>query len=113
MNSSPFFQAYSSQGALRILLQGSALLFILVLPFADPSWHPEGWNIILGAVVPAMAPIIFILLMFDVLMCAVLKSDSEDAAEIAKFGFSIKTHLIVGFVLIGLWLASVQGALFA
>lgn len=105
-------QQLINQGVLRFLLQIVALIFIFALPFAEPSWHPKGEDILLGAVVPAMSPIIFILLMLDVLMCAVWKADSEDPEEVTRLAFAIKTHLVVGAVLIGLWLASFQDALF-
>ncbi len=101
-----------NQGTLRLLLQAVALLFILALPFAEPAWQPTGADIVMGAVVPAMAPIIFILLMLDVLMCVIWKSDSTDEEEIARFRFAIKAHLSVGAVLIVLWLLSFQDALF-
>ena len=100
------------QGTLRILLQGLAVALIFVVPFAEPSWHPDGWEIVLGAVIPAVAPISFILLMLDVMMCAVWKSDSSDATEVSRLGFAIKTHLVVGAVLILLWINSFSDALF-
>lgn len=107
-----FLRPLLQQGVLRFLLQCVAVGFILVLPFAEPAWHPKGADILLGAVVPAMAPIIFILMMLDVLMCVVWKSDSSDEIEIARLAFTIKTHLAVGGVLILLWIASFQDALF-
>ena len=101
-----------NQGALRLLLQGAAFVFILALPFAEPAWQPTGADILMGAVVPAMAPIMFILLMLDVLMCVIWKSDSSDDLEIARFAFTIKANLTVGGVLIFLWFLSFQDALF-
>lgn len=101
-----------SQGALRLLLQSGAVLLILALPFAEPKWHPQGWDLIPGAVIPALAPIIFVLLMLDVMMCAIWKSDSEVQAEIATLSFAIKTHLTVSAVLALFWLSIFSGALF-
>jgi hypothetical protein len=101
-----------SQGVLRLLLQSGAVFLILALPFAEPQWHPQGWDLVPGAVIPALAPIIFILLMLDVMMCAIWKSDSEDQTEVATLGFAIKTHITVGAVLILLWLNSFSGTLF-
>ena len=87
-------------------------MFILALPFAEPAWHPTGADLILGAVVPAMAPIIFILLMLDSLICVIWKGETEDQSKIAKFIFSIKANFVVGAVLICLWILSFQDALF-
>tara|TARA_R110002072_G_scaffold59158_4_gene150728 strand:- start:88 stop:432 length:345 start_codon:yes stop_codon:yes gene_type:complete len=100
-----------SQGVLRILLQSSALILIAVLPFAEPKWNPVGWDILPGAVIPAVAPIIFILLMLDVMMCAVWKADTQDQQEAARLSFAIKTHLIVGVVLMLFWFNSFSTAL--
>lgn len=100
------------QSALRAALQFVALMFIFVLPFAEPAWHPKGSDIVLGAVVPAMAPIIFILLMLDSLMCAVWKSESQSEEAAAKLAFSLRANLTVGIVLILFWIASFQDALF-
>jgi len=101
-----------SQGVLRLLLQSTAGVLILALPFSEPKWHPEGWDLVPGAVIPALAPIIFILLMLDVMMCAIWKSDSEDQTEVTRLAFAIKTHVSVGAVLILLWLNSFSGTLF-
>ena len=100
-----------SQGVLRLLLQSMALILIAALPFAEPKWNPIGWDILPGAVIPAVTPIIFILLMLDVMMCAVWKADTEDQQEAASLSFAIKTHLIVGGVLMLFWFNSFNTAL--
>ena len=105
-------QNLKTQGALRISLQIVAIVFLAVLPFAEPSWQPKGPDILLGAVVPAMAPIIFILLMLDSLMCVVWKAENPDETETAILSFALKANLTVGFVLIVSWLLSFQDALF-
>lgn len=101
-----------SQGALRLILQAAAVLVIFILPFAEPGWHPKGADIFLGAVIPAIAPILFILLMLDVMMCAIWKADSQIEAEVLRFGFAIKAHLFVGGLLILFWINSFSEALF-
>jgi len=101
-----------SQGVLRILLQSTAIVVIVAVPFSEPKWNPIGWEIVPGAVIPALAPILFILLMLDVMMCAVWKADTEDQNEAARLSFAIKTHLTVGATLMALWINSFSGALF-
>ncbi len=101
-----------NQDTLRLLLQIAALFFVLVLPFAEPSWHPKGSDIFLGAVVPAVAPIIFILLMLDSLMCFVWRSENDVEEERQKLTFAARANFTVGFVLISFWIASFQDALF-
>ena len=57
------FERVKAMGVLRNLLHLLALIFILILPFAEPQWHPEGgWELLMGAMVPATAPIVFIIL---------------------------------------------------
>lgn len=107
-----FLGKLKDQGTLRLLLQSVAVGLIFVVPFAEPTWHPDGWEILLGAVIPALAPISFVLLMLDVMMCAIWKADSREPAEIARLGFAIKVHLTVGAVLILLWINSFSGILF-
>lgn len=95
-----------------MLLQSTAVVMTVAVTFSEPKWHPIGWDLIPGAVIPAVAPIIFILLMLDVMMCAIWKADTEDQSEAARLSFSIKTHLVVGAALILLWANSFSGALF-
>ena len=70
-----------------------------------------GWDVLLGAVVPALAPLIAIVLMFDVLMCWVRKTDSEDPEEIARFGFAIKAHSLIAVILFLAWMTAFSDAL--
>lgn len=105
-------QNFKNQDLLRTLLQFVALGFILALPFAEPTWHPSGSEIILGAVVPAIAPIIFILLMLDSLICVIWRGETEDQFQTRKLTFSLRANFIIGFALIFLWITSFADALF-
>ena len=85
---------------------------MLALPFSQPSWHPQGLEIITGAVIPAVAPMIIILIMLDILMSKVWQSDSVEPAEKKRFGRIIKTHLIVATLLFLFFLEAFNEALF-
>ena len=103
---------YKSIGVLRIMLHMLAVGFMLVLPFAKHMWHPQTTQeLIMGAIVPATAPIVFIIIMFDILMSTVMKSDAEEeqAFVLARI---IKWHLLVGFCLLGMWLLIFTDSLF-
>ena len=94
------YQSWKSLGLLRNMLHLVALLLILVLPFADPMWHPETvYELFMGAIIPATAPIVFVVIMFDVLMSSVMKSGYE-SDETLYFGRVIKWHLAIGFTLL-------------
>lgn len=98
---------------LRNLLHLLAIVFILMLPFAEPMWHPEGgWELLMGAMIPATTPIIFIIMMFDLLMTNVMQSGADESALAVK-GLIARTHLAIGGVMMVLWGMSFSGALFA
>lgn len=98
-------------GTLRNLLHLTALLFILVLPFSEPKRVLEGWDLFFGGIVPATAPLVFIVMMFDVMMANVLKSEGdEERRKILQR--VIRWHLVLGFLLVALWLWSFEEVLF-
>ena len=90
-------------GALRGLLVLLTLLIILAMPFADVSQAPSGWGVIRSAVLPAAGPIIFMVLMLDLLMCQVFKVDAGEERR-ADLNFIIKIYLILAALLLLVWL---------
>jgi hypothetical protein len=106
-------EKYKAMGVLRNLLHLLTIAFILMLPFAEPMWHPEGTQeLVMGAMIPATAPIIFIIMMFDLLMVKVMQSGAE-APMLAVQGLIVRTHLVTGGIMMLLWAMSFSGALFA
>jgi len=106
------WESWKSIGLLRNMLHLVALLLILVLPFAEPVWNPETTKeLFLGAIIPATAPIVFIVIMFDVLMSTVMKSgyESDNSAYYSRI---IRWHLIVAITLLVMWILSFTDALF-
>ena len=101
-----------SMGPLRVMLHGLAILFIAVLPFSEPSWNPQGFDIILAAVVPAVAPMVFIVIMLDVLMSKVWQSDSTDPDVKKHYSTIIRTHMAIASLLLLLWLEAFSEVLF-
>lgn len=98
-------------GFLRNLLHILAVAFILVLPFSEPKRILEGWDLFFGGIVPATAPLIFVVMMFDVMMCQIMKGDGPEENR-ARFTRIVRVHLGLGFVLICLWLYSFEAVLF-
>ncbi len=99
-------------GLLRNMLHGLAFTFLLILPFTEPSWNPRGWDIILGAVIPALVPMTFVIIMLDTLMCKVYQTDAQDLQKKQRYGLIVKTNLLIGFILLLTWLAALNDALF-
>ncbi len=105
------FERVKAMGVLRNLLHLLALIFILILPFAEPQWHPEGgWELLMGAMVPATAPIVFIIMMFDLLMLKVMRSGAN-ADQLEIEGLISRTHLGIGGLLMFMWILSFSGVL--
>lgn len=104
------WQKFREMGLLRNLLQGLAVLFIAVLPFSEPARILEGWKLVTGGIIPALAPLVFVVMMFDVLMSNVLKDDGSDEKGIILRRV-IRTNTILGLILIGLWLFSFRNVL--
>lgn len=101
-----------SMGGMRYMLHGLAIAFMIVLPFAEPTWNPRGWDVVLGAVVPAVSLLVFIVIMLDVLMSKVFQSDAQDTAVKNHYGFIVKANLGIAILLMLFWLSAFREALF-
>jgi hypothetical protein len=100
-----------AMGVLRNLMHLLAIFFILVLPFAKPLYHPEGaWELLMGAMIPATAPIIFVIMMFDLLMINVMQSGADDQ-QLQSKSLITRTHLLLGGLLLIVWLLAFNGIL--
>ena len=94
------------------MLHGLAYVLIIILPFSDPSWNPEGASLMLGAVIPAIAPIVAIIIMMDVMMCKISQSDSPDQEVKLKYRNIALLNLATAFLLTGFWIYTFSQALF-
>jgi hypothetical protein len=76
------FRYWLSQlGWLRSLLAGVVLLLMFLAPSSGAQQSLVGWNFVTNVLSPALAPIVFMVLLFDVLMATVLASDAEPALQ--------------------------------
>jgi hypothetical protein len=73
------------------------------MPFADVRLPPHGWGLLFGAVLPAAAPMVLMVLMLDVLMCQVLKSDADPARR-SRLNFALGLNLLSIGLLLLTWL---------
>ncbi len=69
-------------GPLRGMLAAAVLLLIAVAPFAgSEESYKTGWEVIRGAVAPALAVIFAFVLPLDILMSLIFMTDQEEAGR--------------------------------
>ena len=88
-----------SNGLLRNLLHGTAVIFIILMPMASFPGYNDDWNLFFGGVLPATAPILIILIMLDVMINQIWK-DGETPERREHLNFIIKTDLVVASALL-------------
>jgi hypothetical protein len=88
-------------GALRILLIATALLVAFLSPEPGTSVDLEGWGIVPTAVVPASTPLLFMVLMFDFMMCRIRMSDASVRQKFSNIGY---LELATAIFLLIMWL---------
>lgn len=90
---------FQSIGLLRGMLDLTALLCALLLPFAHLPGYESSWNLFFSGVLPACAPIVIIVIMLDVMMSQVWKSEAS-AERITALNRIIKVHCVVAGLLL-------------
>ncbi|MBA3582670.1 MAG: hypothetical protein H0W44_09490 [Gammaproteobacteria bacterium] len=90
-------------GFLRLALLAMCWSTSLAAVYTAVFRPAEGWGFALGIFVPAIAPVLFMVVMLDVLMCQVFKA--EAAAEIqAKMQWMTWVNFVSAMVLLLTWL---------
>lgn len=93
-----------AMGVLRNGLHGIAVLFTLLMPFAGGPDYSDTWDLFFSGILPATAPIVVVLIGLDIMMCSIWRSEAT-AERAAVLSSIIRTHWVVGAVLLGAWLA--------
>ena len=99
------FELLKKLGLLRIFLMLSAVVAILTGLYSMKIDVHEGWSEVPQAFLPAMSPIIFFLVLFDMMMNKIRISDAresgENNGELGRFQFINKLYgiLVIGIVL--------------
>ena len=88
-------------GALRLILIALALLIAFLAPEPGTSVNLKGWHVITTLVAPAMAPLAFMVLMFDFMMCRIRMSDEKVKSKYKNIGF---IELATALFLFIMWL---------
>jgi hypothetical protein len=100
-----------SIGVLRSMLDGLGIVYILLMPFSSPKRVLEGWDLFWGGILPATAPLIIVVIFFDVMMSQVLKGEA-DAERQQQLTLITRVHLSVASLLLLFWLYSFRNVLF-
>jgi hypothetical protein len=89
-------------GALRIMLVilALALLFAAPAPGTRPDYH--GWGMVPTLIVPTLVPIVFMVLLLDVMMSAVFMVDKR-GPERARLKYIIFLQLLIAATLMVVW----------
>ena len=88
-------------GALRFLLISAALIIAFMSPEPGTAVNINGWKIVPTAVIPASAPIIFLVLMFEFMMCRIRMSDEAVQKKFSTIGH---IEIAVALFLLIMWL---------
>lgn len=88
-------------GILRIILIAAAILLALFSTEPGTAAARSGWQIIPSLVMPAMTPLVFMVLLFDFMMCRIRMSD--DAVR-KKFSNISYIEIAVALFLLLMWL---------
>lgn len=90
-----------SFGALRIALIIAAVLLLFIRPAPGTSAARSGFEIIPTLIAPAMVPIVFMVLLFDIMMCRIRMSEEDVRKKFQNISF---TEIIIASILFIFWL---------
>lgn len=103
------FPDFKTFGPLRALLLALVLALVALRPFADGPITYSGWMVVPTLVVPAVAPIVFFVLLLELMMVRIFYSAAQDETR-AGYGRVLRLELIVLVIFVLAW-ASYYGAL--
>ncbi len=90
-------------GPLRTALVGTVLTSVIFSFFSHGQVTYSGWPMVPTLIVPALTPIVFFVLAFDVMMSSILFADSIDAAR-SRYKTILLTEIALLITLFGSWL---------
>ncbi|MEM7019125.1 MAG: hypothetical protein AAF512_17510 [Pseudomonadota bacterium] len=94
---------FNKFGALRIMLLLLAIVCIIFYPRPDAEIIYDSLSVMSTLVVPVMSPMIFMVVMLDVMMTRIFMADSTDENK-ARLRDIMRVELIVAAILILSWL---------
>ena len=91
-------------GILRVLLVLLALLTIVAGVVAANVGDHFDWDEMPVALVPAFTPIVFTVILFDMMMSKIRRSDTEDSVEKSRFRDIVRVYKFLVVVMILSWI---------
>jgi hypothetical protein len=91
-------------GFLRNVLHGTALFLSVMMPVSMIQIESEWWALLVLGALPALAPIIVIIIGLDIMMTSIWKADASDG-KLLYYKKVIRAHLAFGGLLFLSWLA--------
>lgn len=92
-------------GILRGSLSLLAIILILLTPFSDPTLAPYGMGMLRAVVIPVAGPIVFMVLMLDLMMSMIFRHEYQiGSMQRSRLVFISKWNLVVGLLLLFVWL---------
>lgn len=90
-------------GGLRLALLVCVVVALVLIPAPGTRAVYAGWSLVTTLLIPVLAPLLFMLLMLDVLMSRVFMTDAEGAAR-ARLKFVMWVNLLAAALLVIRWL---------
>ena len=90
-------------GFLRNVLHGTALFLSVMMPVSMIQINSEWWSLLVLGALPALAPIIVIIIGLDIMMTSIWKSDASEG-KLDYYNKVIRSHLSFGGLLLLSWL---------
>lgn len=101
--SSGVWRILAGLGPLRLGMAAMAVALVLLMPPPGSEVVLQGWQAVVTAVVPALAPILTMVYFLDVLMALVFRKD-QPTAERRRYAWIIFTDLFFAALLLMSWL---------
>ena len=89
-------------GTLRLMLVVSVFALIALAPLVGSDVFYSGWKMGPTLIAPAVVPIFFFVILFDVLMCLVCRVD-KSAIERQRFESIVRVELVLLALMVALW----------
>jgi hypothetical protein len=89
-------------GALRVMLVVSVFVLIALAPLVGSDVFYSGWKMAPTLIAPAVVPIFFFVILFDVLMCRVCRIDKPEI-ERQRLDSIVRIELVLLVLMVALW----------
>ena len=89
-------------GTLRLMLVVSVFVLIALAPLVGSDVFYSGWKMGPTLIAPAVVPIFFFVILFDMLMCLVCRID-KPAIERQRFESIVRVELVLLALMVVLW----------